>query len=226
MRSIIFPFSFSLTVSLAVGLNLNFGSNNVFDIIAADIKDLVGSENITENEPPPHQEVAKMARYITHESNWGAIATTSVREPIVGFPFANIFSVSDGPVDNSTGVPYLYISPWEISAHDLKKDNKASLTMSLAQGNFCSKHNYDPEDPRCAHVVLTGHFVKLEEDSDEKKFAQEALFSRHPIMPEWPVSHEWFFAKLDIKNIIVLDFFGGAITVPVEDYYKANPNKV
>ena len=59
MRSIIFPYSFSLTVSLAVGLNLNFGSNNVFDIIAADVKDLVGSKNISEKEPPPHQKVAE-----------------------------------------------------------------------------------------------------------------------------------------------------------------------
>ena len=83
-----------------------------------------------------------MARYITHQANWGAVATTSVREPIVGFPFANIFSVSDGPVDHSSGVPYLYISPWEISAHDLKKDNKASLTMSLAQVSNVEVDNF------------------------------------------------------------------------------------
>ena len=74
-----------------------------------------------------------MARYITHQSDWAAMATTSVREPIVGFPFANVFSVSDGPVDSSSGVPYFYISPWEISAQDLEEDNKASITMSLAQ---------------------------------------------------------------------------------------------
>ena len=43
-------------------------------------------------------------------------------------------------------------------------------------------------------------------------------------MPEWPEDHGWFFAKLDIKNIIVLDFFGGAITVSLEDYYNAEPN--
>ena len=74
-----------------------------------------------------------MARYITHKSNWCALATMSVREPTVGFPFANIFSVSDGPLDKSSGVPYMYISPWEISAHDLKQNNKTSITMSLAQ---------------------------------------------------------------------------------------------
>ena len=123
--------------------------------------------------------------------------------------------------DNSTGVPYLYISPWEISAQDLSHDNKASLTMSLAQSGYCRKMNYDPEDPRCAHVILTGHFIKLDSASSEGQFAKEALFSRHPIMPDWPEGHHWFFAKLDIKNILILDYFGGAITVPVEEYFQA-----
>ena len=165
-----------------------------------------------------------MARYITHKSNWCALATVSVREPIVGFPFANIFSVSDGPLDKSSGVPYMYISPWEISAHDLRQNNKTSITMSPAQGNYCSKMNYDPEDPRCAHIILTGVFTKLDEKSKEGQFAKTALFSRHPIMPEWPEDHGFFFAKLEIKNILVLDFFGGAKTVPLDDYFSATPH--
>ena len=40
----------------------------------------------------------RMARYISHNSDWAAMATVSAREPTVGYPFANIFSVSDGPV--------------------------------------------------------------------------------------------------------------------------------
>ena len=52
-------------------------------------------------------------------------------------------------------------------------------------------------------------------------FAKKALFSRHPVMPDWPKNHGWFFAKLNITNVIVLDFFGGAITVPLEDYFNA-----
>ena len=83
--------------------------------------------------------------------------------------------------------------------------------------------NYDPEDPRCAHVILTGTFVKLAKVSKEGQFAEKALFSRHPIMPEWPEDHGFFFAKLDIQNILLLDFFGGAVTIPVEEYLNANP---
>jgi len=33
--------------------------------------------------------------------------------------------------------------------------------------------------------------------------------------------HGWFFAKLEIKQILVLDYFGGAANVPVSDYFNA-----
>ena len=123
------------------GLNINFGLNKMFDVFgytSNDIADIVEDEDVTDNRddtplPPPHDQVARMARFIAHNSDWAALATIATREPIIGFPFANVLSISDGPVDNSTGVPYIYISPWEISARDLAKNNKASLTMSLAQ---------------------------------------------------------------------------------------------
>ena len=51
--------------------------------------------------------------------------------------------------------------------------------------------------------------------------AREALFTRHPSMADWPGNHGWFFCKLDIQNIQLLNYFGGAITVPVADYFAA-----
>ena len=83
--------------------------------------------------PPPHDEVAAFSRYLVHESTWTAMATLANRDPIKDYPFANIFSVSDGPVDRSTGVPYMYLMPLELSAIDLENNDKASLTMSMAQ---------------------------------------------------------------------------------------------
>jgi hypothetical protein len=47
--------------------------------------------------------VVRMARYICHLSDWGAMATINSRSPLASFPFANVFSISDGPLDNSTG---------------------------------------------------------------------------------------------------------------------------
>ena len=130
-------FVLSIYFGLSSCLNINFGLNKVFDVFgytSNDIGDILEEEPRAEPpEPPPHDQVARMARFITHNSDWAAMATIASREPIVGFPFANVLSISDGPVDNSTGVPFIYISPWEISARDLSHDNKASLTMSLAQ---------------------------------------------------------------------------------------------
>ena len=51
----------------------------------------------------------------------------------------------------------------------------------------------------------------------------QALFSRHPVMADWPADHEWFFAKLAIRQVAVLDYFGGAKYVPLEEYYSATP---
>lgn len=175
--------------------------------------------------PPPFNENARMARYIAHKSDWTTMATICSRDPLKSYPFANVFSVSDGAdINKSTGIPYFYMSSLEISVHDLMKDDRASITMSLAQSDHCSKNHLDPEDPRCAHLIITGIFSKLEEGSEEEVFAKDALWSRHPAMENWiSIDHGWFFAKLNIENIQLLDFFGGVKTVKIEDYLKATP---
>ncbi|XP_068220483.1 protein CREG1 [Palaemon carinicauda] len=174
-------------------------------------------------DPPPHDQVAKVARYIVHISEWGSIATFSVAPMIEGFPFANILSLSDGPVEVSTGIPYMYLTPMDLTSHDLKNDTRASLSMSEAQSDYCHKNKYDPESPLCARILITGHIVKVEEGSAEEAFAKNALFSRHPEMSEWPQGHHWFFAKMNISHIYVLDYFGGASVVNVKDYFDAEP---
>lgn len=56
---------------------------------------------------------------------------------IKGLPFGNIFSISDGPLDNSTGVIYFYVTPMDNTVSDLKSNPHASLTLSEAEGEFC-----------------------------------------------------------------------------------------
>ena len=41
-------------------------------------------------------------------------------------------------------------------AFTIQKNNQASMSVSLAQGEYCDANNLDPEDPRCAHVIFTG----------------------------------------------------------------------
>merc|ERR1712133_118346 len=139
-------------------------------------------DNQHDQQPPPHDEVAAFSRYLVHDSSWTAMATLANRDPIKDYPFANIFSVSDGPTDGSTGVPYMYLMPLELSAIDLENNDKSSLTMTLAQGTYCEENSLDEQDPRCAHIILTGKIVKIEGDTEEAIVAREALFSRHPDM--------------------------------------------
>jgi hypothetical protein len=56
----------------------------------------------------------------TKLADWAAISTISSREPTEGYPFASVVAVSDSPPDDdSTGVPYLYLTPWAHYAFDL-----------------------------------------------------------------------------------------------------------
>ncbi|XP_043556965.1 protein CREG1 [Chiloscyllium plagiosum] len=167
---------------------------------------------------PPHDEVAQMARYIVHASDWCSMATISTQAVVLGLPFSNVFSVSDGPLGKGTGEPYLYLTPLEISVHDIQANPEVSLAMSLAATDYCRKQKFDPQSPLCCRVILSGRI--LEVNSTEIDFAKKALFSRHPAMPDWPHDHGWYFAKLNITNIWVLDYFGGIKTVTPEEYYR------
>lgn len=171
--------------------------------------------------PPPHQDTARTARYIAHFSDWGHLATISTQDQIKGIPFGNIFSVSDGPLDNSTGVIYFYVTPMDNSVSDLKSNPYASLTFSEAEGEFCRQMVYDPEDPRCARLTLTGKMVEVA--PEELAFAKEAMFSRHPVMAKWPVGHKWFFMKLELVQVWLQDWIGGTSLIPLEDYFTATP---
>ncbi|KAG7503130.1 CREG2 [Solea senegalensis] len=176
---------------------------------------------IGNSSPPPHQETARTARYIAHNSDWGHMSTISTQDKIKSLPFGNIFSVSDGPVDNSTGVIYFYMTPMDNTVSDLKSNPYASLTISEAEGEFCRQMMYDPQDPRCARLTLTGKMVEV--PPEELGFAKEAMFSRHPVMAKWPVGHKWFFMKLELIQVWLQNWIGGTSLIPIEDYFKATP---
>ncbi|KAM4601636.1 protein CREG1 [Polymixia lowei] len=172
---------------------------------------------------PPHQEVARVARFVANQCDWASMATISTHDPVQGDPFSNSFSISDGPVGDGTGEPYMYLTHMEISVQDLQVNPRASLSMSLAQTDYCRQQGFDPQSPLCAHVILSGSV--LEVNGTEAAFAKKALFSRHPEMIDWPSDHNWFFAKFNITKVWVLDYFGGVKTVTPDEYFKATPYK-
>ncbi|XP_044943726.1 protein CREG1 [Mustela lutreola] len=167
---------------------------------------------------PPREDAARVARFVAHVCDWGALATVSAEPAVRGRAFADVLSLSDGPPGAGRGAPYFYLSPLQLSAANLRENPHATLTMSLAQTNFCRKHGFDPQSPLCAHIILSGTVTKV--NQTEMSFAKHSLFVRHPEMKTWPSSHNWFFAKLNITNIWVLDYFGGPKIVTPEEYYN------
>lgn len=168
--------------------------------------------------PPSPDQAALMARYIVNQADWSAVATISTRKDIESFPTANLISFGDGPLGNGSGIPYVYLTPLDFTAQDLAKDHRATFLMSLAQGDYCKDKAMDPMDPRCARVMLSGKIKQIKEDNPEHDIAKKTYFERHPKMANMPANHHFFFAKLKIVSICVLDTFGGPKYVNLKEY--------
>ncbi|XP_078259244.1 protein CREG2 isoform X2 [Rhinoraja longicauda] len=172
----------------------------------------------------PQQGKARLARHLLRSGTWGFVATLSTLDKIKGLPFGNIFMISDGSPDNSTGAPFFYISRQDRIVEDLMNNSSVSLTLSEAEPNYCRQNLINPEDPRCSRLTLTGQMVTV--PSDEIEFAKQAMFSRHPVMKKWPPEHNWLFMKMNIRHVWLQNWFGAVAIISVEDYFKANPMNI
>nr|XP_014276776.1 protein CREG1-like [Halyomorpha halys] len=169
---------------------------------------------------PPRDDVARMARYIVHTADWCVLSHITHQRNATGYPMGRVFSMSDGPVGKSSGTPYIYTSFFDAFARDLKLDGKCAITTSLVQTGYCKDHDIDPENPLCAQVMLIGDYEFIKNNTEEWTLAKEALFSRHPEMKDWPASHGFTFGKLNIKNVQIVDYFGGSKYPTVPEYYN------
>lgn len=52
-----------------------------------------------------------------------SVGTISARDPYKGWPSATLKSVSDGPAENGTGIPYIYMTDMDITGQDLNVAN-------------------------------------------------------------------------------------------------------
>ena len=94
------------------------------------------------------------ARYLAHYADWGVVSAVS---PDFGYvPFGTLQSYADGPLGNSTGIPYFYISVMSDTYKNIKYNNSASFTVSMAESSMCEDSNLDPEEPTCSRLTLVG----------------------------------------------------------------------
>ena len=177
---------------------------------------------------------AATARWMMHSLDWGTLNTISSRFGKGEIPFGNIYSFVDGTCSNSTGTPYFYGTFLDQSLVDSTQNPTVSLTLSEASlssvcGNkkgleACSLRSQygDPENPVCARLTVTGELVVLKHDSAEYEFATSSLFERHSSMATWPKDHNWLAFKIDIKDIWLIDYFGGASIIPAKEYFSVD----
>ena len=173
---------------------------------------------------PDPSDKAAMARWLVAGTPYGVISTIS--STFGGVPFGNVQALSDGPPGNWSGVPYFLTMEGDPSFDDSQRNASASvsITMEAVRAERCTIKGLDVEDPRCARLTLLGDFVEVK-DAAERKFANASLVARHPAMAAWwnQPGHPWKICKLDIKNIWLLDDFGGGAAVDTTAYWHAAP---
>ncbi|KAL0271102.1 UNVERIFIED_CONTAM: hypothetical protein PYX00_008308 [Menopon gallinae] len=171
--------------------------------------------------PEPGNEPA-MARYIVNNANWTAYGYVSTKcgSP-AGCPANAVFATSDGKVGCGNGTPYFWASRHHPSVVELlDKDPRGALAFTLAQTNVCKERGWDPQDPRCAHIIVYGNFTALNEKDPEYNTAKQALLTRHPQFSYYPPGHQFFYAKYKITSISIINKFGGPTNVDVNKYYQ------
>jgi hypothetical protein len=175
------------------------------------------------SDPPPHTDYAKMARWLVHNSEWMSMGTISTLPSIEGFPMVNVIAMADSEKGaKSTGVIYFYLVMLDFTAQDLSKRNQLTALFSMDQSLYCSKHNIDPMEPTCARIMISGEALRVEKGTSEYDFAAKSMTSHHPASAHWIDAHDCFLCKLNISQIVVLDWYGGPHFVTNDDYLKAN----
>jgi len=182
--------------------------------------------------PPPHGESASVARWMVNKIDWGVMSTISTRSEAsqVGDAFGNPQSHADA----NNGVPYFFVSGLDASIIDVFSGpgNSSRISLAISEAQLTGDEAVaactigdsagDPENPPCARLVLSGNLLQLDSQSEESKMAKKALIKRHPSFRFFPPGHDFFVAKLDLDGIWLLDFYGGAANIAVEDYFAAD----
>ncbi|KAJ1258792.1 hypothetical protein BS78_10G102200 [Paspalum vaginatum] len=165
---------------------------------------------------PSPSDATATARWLAAQNTWGVISTISI--DLSGAPFGNVVSYSDGLPGEGRGIPYFYLTTLDPTARDALEDERASFTLSEFPLGTCGK--IDPENPTCAKLTLTGKLKLVDLQSSEAELAKSALFTKHPEMKDWPENHHFKIFKLEIENIFLIDWFGGAKPISPSQYLE------
>ncbi|KAK9119602.1 hypothetical protein Scep_017695 [Stephania cephalantha] len=184
-----------------------------FVVIEASIGAQAARRVLLPPKPDP-ADAAATARWLVSQNSWGTLST--INDELGGAPFGHVVSFSDGLPNKGQGIPYFYLTTLDVTARNAMKDARSSFAVSEIALGSCGKT--DPQNPTCAKLTLTGKLKVVDKNSKEGEFAKAALFSKHSEMKGWPNDHDFLFFKLEIENLFLIDWFGGAKPLTVEQY--------
>ncbi|KAM8702933.1 hypothetical protein ACLKA7_005301 [Drosophila subpalustris] len=169
---------------------------------------------------------AKIARELVHSANWASVGTISANDVVKDYPMVNIISIDDNNASNvSTGIIRFLLTDLDFTGIDWQVNNKVSFMFSDEQTLHCKNAKKDPMEPTCARVMISGQVKKvcrIPKSSPSYNSALNVFIARHPAAVNWMKEHAFYLCELDIKNIFVLDFYGGPHQVKASDYYAIN----
>ncbi|KZV45660.1 hypothetical protein F511_02320 [Dorcoceras hygrometricum] len=166
------------------------------------LQESIGGRPLARPRPRP-DDAAAFARWLVSQSSWGVLK--------------NVVSFSDGLPNKGGGIPYFYLTTLDPTASNALKDQRSSFTLSEYNLGTCG--TTDPENPTCAKITLTGKLKALDGNSTEAEVARTALFTKHPEMKGWPKGHNFQIFQLDIRNIFMINWFGGPKPLTVDQYF-------
>ncbi|XP_023641753.1 protein CREG1 isoform X2 [Capsella rubella] len=187
-----------------------------FFIFLTTLQHSCSARILTTISKPDRHDYAASARWLVSQNIWGVLSTLSIDHE--GAPFGNVVSFSDGLPEKGSGIPYFYLTTLDPTARNALKDQRASLAISESPIGTCKS---DPMNPTCSKLTLTGKLLLLDEGSKEAEVAKKALFTKHPEMMDWPKDHDFRIFKLEITNIFLINWFGGAKPITVDEYLHA-----
>ncbi|KAH8388268.1 hypothetical protein KR093_002316, partial [Drosophila rubida] len=163
---------------------------------------------------------AMIARQLVHRANWASVGTLSTNEDVKDYPMVNIISIDDNNEHKvSTGVIRFLLTDLDFTGKDWQHNNKVTFTFTDEQTLNCKNSNKDPMEPTCARTMISGQVNKMDPNSPNYNSSLSAFIARHPAAKKWISEHDFYLGELDIRNIYVLDFYGGPHHVNVSDYY-------
>uniref|UniRef100_A0A1Y1LIP6 CREG-like beta-barrel domain-containing protein n=1 Tax=Photinus pyralis TaxID=7054 RepID=A0A1Y1LIP6_PHOPY len=89
-------------------------------LFLASLRFALAAITVINSDPPNPQLKALSARYVIHNVDWVSIATISTLPFAKSYPFTNIKSMSDGPISQGTGIPYILMTGIDFSGKDLE----------------------------------------------------------------------------------------------------------